>query len=175
VEIIKFNGHLAIRKTYKAGRERYAEREALAFRELSKKQPAVPPLLASGANYVVTPYYEDILRGKTDSQRRLYLRNYRERIVDFMRFLYNEGFFLIDFRPQSVLVTTEGDLRVVDFEFLYKYVKKPATFLQSYDIAGVPRDFRGDLPRGHRPMRSWRFQWKGIFRARDLRAAEARR
>lgn len=175
VELVEWDGGLAVRKTYKVGRERFAARERLAYGELSARHPAIPPLLEGGPNHVVIPFYDDALRGKSDLERARALRQRRDEVLDFLFFLYTEGYFLIDFAPRQVLIDAQGVLRVVDFEFLYPYEHKPASFLESYDIAGVPRDFAGDLPRGHKARRSYRSQWRGILDVDLRRDAGCRR
>ena len=48
-------------------------------------------------------------------------------------------------------------IKLIDFEFLHRYAERPATFADSYDIAGCPADFPGDQPAGG--AKNYRRHW----------------
>lgn len=165
VEIVDWHGQTAVRKTYKAGFERFAMREVGAYRTLGGKHPWIPDLLEAGDNYLILPYYEDALSGKPDSMRARELRRREREIWDFLVFLYSEGFFLVDFHPSQLILTPRGEIKVVDFEYFYAYDVKPDSFIHSYQLVGVPPGFQGDMPRGHGTRMSYRKPWRGILRS----------
>ena len=43
-------------------------------------------------------------------------------------------------------MTEKGKIKICDFEFLYKYEDKKPDFLDSFDLKGVHKDFKNDLP-----------------------------
>ena len=161
VEKINFNGHYAIKKTFKIGFERFAEREAFVYKTFSKMIETVPPLLKCGTNYIIIPYYDNILLNLSDREKRNVIRKFADEILGTMRCFYDNGYAMIGFYPGNLIVTSSGDLKIIDFEFLYSYRLKPPTFMSSYDLSGVPANFEGDLPRGsedggHTYKNTWR-------------------
>ena len=78
-----------------------------------------------------------------------------------MRCFYSYGYAIIGFYPGNLIITPAGELKIIDFEFIYKYKTRPSSFSMSYDLAGVPPDFDGDLPidtkgKGHTYSNTWR-------------------
>ncbi|MDG2323193.1 MAG: hypothetical protein P8M08_06725 [Akkermansiaceae bacterium] len=151
VEVIRWGDGLAVKKTFKANRERYLEREIFAYTELAAKCKYVPRLIDSGDNYCTLPYFENKLAKLNKEERHRVLRNYGREIVDVMRAAYECGRTLVNFYDGNVIVTPDDEIVFIDFEFMQCYEKTPAHFSQCYDVAGLPDDFAGDLPRGMRP------------------------
>lgn len=147
VEVIKKNNRKLVKKTFKPHKERYLKREIYAHKELSKECEFIPKLIDSGENYFIIPFYEDVIRD--EEEFKTHLNKYKWHLVDIVEFFYNKGFALIDFHPQNILISRTKGLKIIDFEFLYPYQEnKPKSIFESYDIAGVPSDFCGDLPIG---------------------------
>lgn len=160
-EIIQYNNAYAIKKTYKKGRERYFKREVFAYTELSKKISTIPELLAIGENYYIMPYYENVLKNCNEREKANIFKKNKTEIIDFLKAIYNEGYALIDFNLGNVLITPENEVKIIDYEFLYEYTQKPNSFMESYDIKGIPKDFEGDMPYGTIPPGiTYRNTWK---------------
>jgi len=160
IELIDYHGQKAVKKTFKLGMERFFEREKYVYEVFSHEDKHIPPLLASGRNYIILPWYDDILSMSTIKDRRGLIKVHAKEIVQFLHFTYEKGYALIGFYPGNLLITRNGDLKFIDFEFLYKYNSKPKSFMASYDIAGRPGDFEGDVPkgstdRGHTYKNTW--------------------
>ncbi|TAA72293.1 hypothetical protein [Planococcus salinarum] len=147
VEIIEYNGTKAVKKTYKAGKERFLEREKYVYGELSKECRFIPALLESGENYIIIPFLKTTLLSRTKYFKMQALKKYKHEILSISEFFYNKGYALIDFHPGNILVTKEGP-RIIDFEFLYKYKNKPENIQASFDFAGYPDNFVEDVPYG---------------------------
>ncbi|WP_422123838.1 hypothetical protein DHX103_03235 [Planococcus sp. X10-3] len=145
VELIEYQGRKAIKKTYKKGKERFLEREIYAYGELSKECSFIPPLLDHGENYLIIPYYEKNLLTENEFIKNQYLKRYKEEIFEIITFFFDKGYAMIDFHPGNILITKEG-LKLIDFEFLYKYETKPLNIEDSFDLNGFPEDFAADLP-----------------------------
>lgn len=146
-EVIRFGEQLAVKKTFKSHQRSYCQREAWAMSQLSRVVAAIPPLLASDGESVIYPYYDDVLKFRRASGRLLPLDVARE-AINALRQVYEAGYALIDAHPENVIVDRRYGLKLIDFEFLYQYEKKPATFEQAFDIAGCPADFSGSQPDG---------------------------
>ena len=147
VEIIDFEGQKAVKKTYKAGKERFLNRERYVYGELSKECGFIPELLDSGDNYIVIPYYETLRFSGNERTKNKMLKKYKKEIYDISEFFYNKGYALIDFHPGNLLITKNG-LKVIDFEFLYRYENLPESSKKAFDLLGFPNDFNGDKPYG---------------------------
>ena len=143
IELINFHGKPAIKKTFSPSYLRFLEREKFVMREFSRECSAIPPLLGSGYNYVVFPFYDDMF--KFEEQEIKCIPPYiAKTALDLLRFFYKKGYAFIDFNPRCILVDRNDGVKIVDFEFLHKYKTIPSTFEESYDLVGLPNDFDGD-------------------------------
>jgi hypothetical protein len=147
VELVEQGGRKLVRKTFKPGCERFAAREALAMRELSQRVPQIPPLLSATQRSVTYPFYENVLGYERSSGRLMPLDIARQAIGALER-VYDSGYALIDATIDNVLIDRTEGLKLIDFEFLHRYRQRPASFAESYDIAGVPDGFADDVPAG---------------------------
>ncbi|WP_262499741.1 hypothetical protein [Planococcus sp. ANT_H30] len=162
VEIIEYLGNKAVKKTYKAGRERFLEREKFVYGELSKECDFIPKLLDSGENYIIVPYLKT--KRLTESwhiKKQILKRKHKQEIFTINEFFYNKGYALIDFHPGNVLLSSDG-LKLIDFEFLYQYEQLPPNVNDSFDLNGFPEDFAADKPYGIFPKQR-RNMWKKIL------------
>lgn len=154
-ELIEYKCGLAVKKTWKPNNEKFMEREKYAYGILSKKNSLIPPLLDSGENYIIIPYYEDKLI-KNDELRKVILSRHINEIASFFKFLYDEGYYNTDIHPGQFVFSVQHGLKAIDYEYLQKYDIKPRTFLESYDIIGRPDSFEGDIPNYiGRPLFNW--------------------
>ena len=164
VEKIEFEGKPAMKKTFKYGKTAFLEREVLVHDQLSRQLDLIPPLLSRGEDYFILPWYDDELRACDARARSEKLRHSGDDIVRILQFFYQQGYALIDFHPGNLLYCSKEGLKVIDFEFLYRYPRKPETFELGFDIAGVPLSFEGDLPSGHQGNgRTFRNTWEPVI------------
>ena len=158
VSAVLVNGRLAVRKTYHDANDRCLERERFARRVLSARFHEVPPLIESGRDYVVSPFYDDTLRYSRRGLRLFPLRRAKEAAA-FLAGLYDAGYALLDSHPENMVVDRREGLKFIDFEFLQPYgSRKPSSFEESWDMVGVPPDFAGDQPSSG--ATSWRRHWE---------------
>ena len=144
VELIQSNGSPNILKTYKSGRKRFMEREIFAFGTLSKRIPYIPKLLDQGDNWLKIEYIKE---SNQSSKGSLILKHLHQ-LFDFMNHLFGANYAHLDFNPNNILFTEDERMYVVDYEFLYPYIQRPANIMESYDIAGYPNDLQSDKPAG---------------------------
>lgn len=150
VELIEYNGGLAVKKTFRPGCERFLEREVLARAMFSGRRKEVPPILEQAPLYFISPYYEDTLKYNPYSRiKRLLPLSITKQLVEFIRFLYEQGYTVLDLQPQNIIFDGKsGTIRLIDFEHLHKYSERPASFEQCFEFAGCPDSFDGDSPHG---------------------------
>lgn len=162
VEVIEYGGKRAVKKTYKAGKERFLEREKFVYGELSEECEFIPKLIDSGENYIIIPYLKT--NKVTESwhiKKQILKRKHKQEIFRINEFFYNKGYALIDFHPGNILLTPEG-LKVIDFEFLYQYEERPPNVQDSFDLNGFPENFSEDRPYGIFPKQR-RNMWRKIL------------
>jgi hypothetical protein len=145
LELVAERGDLLVRKQFRPGCERFAARERLVAEHLAAHCEHLLPLVSAGPDTVVVPYRENTLQFDRRRRQLLPLRVVHAAMAT-AKYVYTQGFALIDFTPANLIVTPGGRVYVVDFEFLQRYDELPRTFARSYDIAGPPLDFEGDLP-----------------------------
>ena len=145
IELVYNDGRLVVKKTFKPHQRRFCEREAAALSELSKTVKNVPRLLAAGSTWLVIPFYDDVLRYKRSSGKLLPLGVAKQAIAA-LRSVYEAGYAVIDASIDNILVDRCEGLKLIDFEFCYRYRARPRRFEDSYDIVGCPPDFDSDLP-----------------------------
>jgi hypothetical protein len=150
VELIEFANRLAVKKTFRPGCERFLHRELLAYAHFSEERPEFVAVLDHGPDFLVLPYFDDTLRFRRDGPGLVPLK-VAKNAIGVLRFLYEKGYAHLDFGFHNVVVDREEGMKIIDLEFLHRYDTRPASFEQSYDVVGPPKDFAGDLPSG-RPV-----------------------
>ncbi|MFL6240294.1 MAG: hypothetical protein ACJ735_12465 [Actinomycetes bacterium] len=145
IELVAHDGDLQVRKRFRPGCERFAARERFVAEQLAPGSRQLLPLVSADADSVVLPYRENTLRFDRRHPRLLPLSVVHEAMA-VAEYLFAQGVALIDFTPGNLIVTATGRVYVVDFEFLHRYADPPRGFRDSYDIAGPPPGFPGDLP-----------------------------
>ena len=158
VEVIEYDNQLAVKKTFKPGCEKFFQREAFVSQCFADDSSAIPTLLDCGANYLVYPYYDDVLKFRNRQSKLLPLAIAKQSLQT-LKFFYDRGYALIDFQPANIIVDRTSGLKVIDFEFLYQYQNLPESFEQCYELTGIPDDFVGDKPSFKLPM-SYQVRWK---------------
>jgi hypothetical protein len=158
--LVRFGDGLAIKKIFRPGRERYLARERFARAELSREFPELPPLLDSGPNYVISPYYPVRFQYDRRASLSLFPRELAIRVLDFLERLYDRGYAVLDSHPGNFVIDSDGCLRFFDCEFLHEYAphEKPDVFSQSWDIVGPPPHSKVDRPAGGCP--TWEEHWE---------------
>jgi hypothetical protein len=147
LEVINYQGALAVKKTFKPGCERFLERERFVLGVLSKQNTEIPPLLEGGDNYIIYPHYQDTLHLDRGSHRPLIPLSALEKSLNVLRFFYDLGYAHGDFTPGNLIRDKKAGIKIIDFEFFYQYKLQPESFEQSYDFVGPLSNFSGDVPK----------------------------
>lgn len=157
VEVVVDGVGPMVRKTFRPGCERFLDRERIAMTELAAASPHLLPLVAEGPEWVATRYVESTLRFDARHPRLLPLR-VADAAIATAREVHALGYALVDFTPANLLVDRAGATYVVDYEFLHRY-PSPPPLAESYDLAGPPPGFPGDLPVNPRGL-GWAAAWQ---------------
>lgn len=158
VEVVQEEGGAVVRKTYAKGYLRHMEREITALRTLGPMVPAVPELLAIGSNWFSCPYYEDQLPHVDPRPGRPLLPLPQVRaMVAVLRAIHEQGYDLVDAKPDNFVLDPRHGLKILDFEFLHRYGPDAPDFATSYNFTGPPPGFVGDVPVGNLSY-EWRWQ-----------------
>ena len=147
-ELIRYNGQIAILKSYRPECRSYLESELVAYEFISKKCNHIPRLLSKTNNGIIIEYVHNILDNCTNKKRIEKIRSHADEIVDFMKLFYDNNYCIIGFYPGNILITDKDEIKFIDFEFVNEYKLKPQYFRYSYDIVGVPNDYQGAIPVG---------------------------
>ncbi len=161
VELIKYGRGLAVKKTFRPGKEMYFERELFAVKELSKELPFIPPLLQEGDGYLVVPYYKNILDELPELEKNKVLVSKRMEILKVIDSINARGLSFINFTPKSLIITRENKLYCTGFSFLQKREPHSSNLEQSYEFAENPKDSNLDLPKNFHPgLNSFNTVWE---------------
>ncbi len=145
VELIEYQNKLSVKKTFKPGCEKFFRRELFVYQSFRQKHFAIPTLIDYGSNYLICPYYDDILLFQ-NRQSKLLPLSIAKQAIETLNFFYKRGYAPIDFQPANIIVDRHAGLKLIDFEFLYQYKKRPNSLEECYELAGIPDDFDGDKP-----------------------------
>jgi len=163
VELVLFNNRTAIKKTFRMWAVRYLEREHIAADKLRENIGYIPRLFDRGEYYIITEYHPKKVHSDNTSEFKALALTHKEDLKKFLVALWRAGYAHLNLTPSNIVLSHDG-FYVIDFEFLYKYAGSKPAFLESYDVAGVPDDFDGDLPAGYcRKRNAFVAQWRWVF------------
>lgn len=158
VEVIKYGDRLAVKKTFRPGCEKFCQREIYVSQNFASESAAIPEILDCGTNYLIYPYYDDVLHFQNRQSKLLPLKVAKQ-ALQALQFFYDRGYAVIDFQPANIIVDRQTGLKILDFEFLYQYQAKPQSFVECYELAGIPDNFEGDKPDWQTEM-SYETRWQ---------------
>ncbi len=144
VEVVQFQGHPAVCKTFRPGKEIFLHRELAAISALRDQVPEVPEVLAHGENWMIMPLYENSERFRRSRFGLLPLPAARQ-LIDVLERLYEAGWAHLDMRGNNVIFDERAGMKILDFEFARPYDSLPASFAESYDIRGAPESLLQEL------------------------------
>jgi hypothetical protein len=101
------------------------------------------PVLEHGGNFLVFPFYSDVL----DRRKPLPFRMIR-RTREIIRHFRARGYELIDFKPKNILLDASEGMKIIDFEFLQPGGAGTEALAGNYCWYSIPGDFPGDVPSG---------------------------
>jgi predicted Ser/Thr protein kinase len=148
VELIRYKGGLAVKKTYRENCLRFLEREASFMNAISPERPEILPVLERGHNYFIMPFIEGRsmrqgMFGRT-IPKLMTLKQIRS-VADLLRYLFSRGYDPVDLAPHNMIVDRSGRLTAIDFEFVHR-TDGPIPPEKSACLDGIPDDFEGEWP-----------------------------
>ena len=140
--IRRYDGCLAVKKSYQPGEQARFRREVRALRELAAldRHGVIPPLLEVGDDYFVIPYYSDSLR-KSGFLWRLGYQvlplHVAKRVFHSLRHFYDNGWELLDTGTLNVIHDEAQGTKLIDFEYAYPGLADPGVpFEESPTVRG---------------------------------------
>lgn len=125
-----------VRKYYIEQGEFY-QRELLARDELAHL-PSVTPIIRHADNWFDMPYITTSFTWDNKRWPRLFPISLFDQIYRFVEDVYDAGYCLVDWNPDSFIFSSDG-LFMVDFEYLYKH-SCPDKYPVSPDITGIGQE-----------------------------------
>lgn len=168
VEIVRTSDGLAVRKTFRHQSLRFLDREVAFLERMAPLRSEVLPILERGENYFVTPFVESRALHITifghKVPKLLSLRQVRQ-VADFLRFVFAHGYDPVDCAPHNLLIGPNGDLKVIDFEYVQQF-EQPILPEQAICLAGQHGSFERDCPVlnkwAHQPYRGYWLGYTGV-------------
>ncbi|MCF6736927.1 hypothetical protein [Blastococcus sp. KM273129] len=106
--------------------------------------PEVPAMLASGANWILSPRYTDTgahVRRRLPGVQHVQLKpQVSLAMAELARALHEKGSFLLDLSPANLLTDRAEGLKVIDWEFLQEFPGEPPGLLRSPTVLGRADD-----------------------------------
>jgi len=179
VHRVRYKGRRAILRLFRPGRERFARNERKVL-SLHGRLRGLPRMLAHGPNWVLTDFFPNAqpLNDCRDAYGKLPLAPAR-RAFDICEAIHQEGFALLDFLPANVLVDAQGQVRLIDFEWVHQ-LTRPQPFDTGPTVQGYAN--RRDVLGPNGPDKSYRADWEeaigfpyATFRERPIHELRARR
>lgn len=164
VELIYFEGKLAVKKTFRPSASAFLENELTTYTEMRSLIPQhLPELLERGQNYFITEYLQ---LNQYNNKKTFYkkLKKHEADVFGIIKAFHSKGYAFINFIPDNTAIDTDGNLKIFDFEFVQKYQGSTPSLYECYELQGTPSDFDGVLPEGkYARFNSYRFVWKPVF------------
>jgi hypothetical protein len=153
VELVRVDdGRVVVRKTFCPGSERNLDRELKARTLID--DPRLSPILATSGMSIYMPWHNDY-RSFSHGLFKFYPLRAAQNVIDFLESLNARGLAMLDINPGSFLYDVEGNLKVVDCEYVTP-VPAAKTFAQSTDFVGVRTVDGLDAPRST----GWNHFWR---------------
>lgn len=164
VELIDYNDKKAIKKTFRLDYERFFEREIFVLQEMGKKYSFIPDFYEKGDGCFIIKHYKNILNFDDHKTLKRQLLEQRGNVINIIKTMYKEGYSYINFTPENLILTEQGELKAIDYEFVQPYIQKPQSINDAYEVKGIPKNYNGDLPSGfdHRNS-SFNMVWRSYI------------
>lgn len=149
VELIHFEGGLAIRKTFRPSALNYMQREIEVMERLSPLRSEVPRLLGRGDNHIVIEYVGDGAmpppKRRQDARPKPLPLRYVRQLAELIAISVSNGFDPVDLRADGNVIYGPSGLKLIDFEF-WRRCDSSTPAEKSMCLAGIPADDSGEGP-----------------------------
>lgn len=169
IEVIDFEGQLAIKKTWVSSDEAHEAflNEKIQY-ERFEKYSWLPKLYQTGENFLITEYIQNDFRldqidisEKTDIEKNKILGDIMVCLLD----LFQHHFAHCDIHPKNIFLTPQG-IKIIDLETVHS-LDRYISFFDSYDITA--KGFESPYKTNRRcVLAEGEYSLKGIFQIKDL-------
>ena len=151
VELIEFDGDLAVRKTFRSTALRFMEREIEVLTALSPLRAEFPKLLGRGSNHIIVEYVGEgehlPVQSKGGRPNPLPLAKVRQ-LASVLKTCLGQGFDPLDLRAPGNISFTASGMKLIDYE-LWRQCDPNIKPEESLCLRGVPPT-DDERPRGIR-------------------------
>ncbi|PIA78018.1 hypothetical protein BFR04_07240 [Gaetbulibacter sp. 4G1] len=160
IELIEFQGRLAIKKTFNKYSSRFLKRE-ISFMKKFKDYDFVPKLFKQADNYFISEYFENYV-ALEDKAINL-SEEIKEQLYNIFKTLHENEYCIVDLNPSNVLCSSNNELKIIDFEFATQ-VEQPKNLIDSYDLNKLPKNIISDFPLGYGGVKdNYAFYWEQLI------------
>lgn len=143
VEIVKHNGGLAVRKTFRRWRSICAERE-IATRKGLADIPEISPIIDYGRYHITIPHYHAKYTWDKNSLAP-YSMHRANIIFELLKKIWERGWAMIDCHPENFIFTCHEGVKMIDLEYACEHGEKNVNFTESWDMVGPPQAVLDDM------------------------------
>ena len=134
LELIKFNGKLCVKKTFRDNALIYLKKELLCRSRLTHIN--ISPIIEKGDNYIIIPYYENRINWNKNNLK-LYPLDEARQIMTFMKWINSQGYALLDWNPGVAIFDKNQGLKFIDFEYFTETDYARGDFEKSVDFITI--------------------------------------
>lgn len=163
IELVEFEGQIAVRKSFRPTALRFMHREAEVMERLAPVCREIPRLLHRADSYIIVEY----VGGGTELEpwagggrppKPLPLAHVRK-LAELIKTIVANGFDPVDLRADRNVLYGPTGLKLIDFEF-WRPCDPSMKPEYSMCLAGIPPNDEGDRPRGDRfNLEPYRIGW----------------
>jgi hypothetical protein len=146
------DGRIVVRKTFCAGFGRNLDRELMARQLID--DPRLSPILAASGKSIYMPWHNEY-RAFTRGLFKFYPIRAARNVIDFLESLNARGLAMVDINPGSFLYDSEGNIKVVDCEYMTR-TPTAISFERSLDFIGARTAGAHEAPRSTGWDHFWR-------------------
>jgi len=137
LEVIRFNNKICVKKTFRDNALKYLENELICREKITHKY--ISPILEKGENYIIIPYYENIIKWNKNSFN-LYPVNEAKQVMEFIKWINSQGFALLDWNPGVAIFDKNQGLKFIDFEYFTETPYALGEFRKNIDFSYIKTD-----------------------------------
>jgi len=152
-----------VTKVFARGYESYHSREMEFYRKFSSHPMVLTPLSSDATSFTL-PSLRPLLKSREGllGKGALLSRSETMQLVNFLRYVNDHGYVLVNCTPENLLLSDDDNLVVIDFEFAQSQ-NPPRKWHLSSDFIGLSQSVSLERPLGwHLGLDHWDIVWREV-------------